>query len=105
MQQLKTSDDEISNIRHSPTSTHSTTHVGILALTTQFTSGNSFSNVGVLPTTSLPTGTSSIGAPGVVGGVKAGLRIDGGTFPSPSASDSLRDVGDSVGGACTGGRI
>lgn len=90
-------------ISKSLTSTHGTTHVGILALTTQFTSGSSFSNFGLLPATSLPTGTSSTGAPGVVGGVKAGLRIDGGTLPSPSASDPLRDIGDSVGDACAGG--
>lgn len=93
---------------NSPPPTHlhgcGTTYVGILALTTQFTSGSSFSNFGVLPVTPLPTGTP--GAPGVVGGVKAGLRIDGGTFPlpiSPNASDSFPDIGDSVGEACAGG--
>lgn len=99
-------DTKLPNQTNSPTttSTAGTTYVGILALTTQFTSGSSFSNFGALPVTSLPTGTP--GAPGVVGGVKAGLRIDGGTFPlpmSPSVSDSLLDIGDSVGEACAGG--
>lgn len=77
------------------------THVGILALTIQFTSGSSFSSFGCLPDTS---GTPSTGVPGVVGGVNAGLRIDGGTS-SPNASDSLLDIGcdvcgESVGDAC-----
>lgn len=95
-------DDEISKIRRTPT-THETTYVGILALTTQFTSGSSFGSFGVLPTTSVPTGTPSTGAPGVVGGVKAGLRIDGGTFLSPNTNDSFPEMGDSVGDACAGG--
>lgn len=71
-------------------------YVGILALTKQFTSGSSFRSLGrFLP---LEIG-SRIGEPGVVGGVKEGLSIDGGTrLPPLSSADDPGGVWEFEGG-------
>lgn len=66
-------------------------YVGILALTTQLTLGSSSINFGGFL---LVTGPMS-GVLGVVGGVNAGLRIEGGTCPSGprSIAEPEREMG------------